>query len=240
MTYWARECEVPRILTTCRIRRISPCREAFPNRMIPSTTASSTPRVEYRPSSGAISETRRPVQPARFRPCPRFSMKSRIRSSRRMRYPTDVRESRTMRSALRSATRSRMARVRRSTSSIVSSSWSRPRRSYISGRSTKTRWPLSTRPLRKKSNDDRLSMSFWEDSVTEMKRQCSPRSAPRTRYSRLSVVFPVPTEPASSTMFPLGIPPPRMWSRPSIPVTHRSRGASGGFSSSLGTLSIRY
>src|SRR5437879_10274050 len=36
-------------------------------------------------------------------------------------------------------------------------------------------------------------------------------------------VFPVPTDPETRTVFPRGMPPFRMWSIASMPVTHRSR-----------------
>src|SRR3972149_4201896 len=64
--------------------------------------------------------------------------------------------------------------------------------------------------------------SLSVDSVTEMYRLFSPYRAPWTRNSRQSDVLPVPTEPVMSTVLPLGIPPSRMLSRPSMPVTQRS------------------
>src|SRR2546426_5974878 len=50
--------------------------------------------------------------------------------------------------------------------------------------------------------------------------------APRIRNSIQIEVLPVPTEPEMRTVFPRGIPPFRMWSIASIPVTHRSRSPS--------------
>src|SRR2546421_2875536 len=50
--------------------------------------------------------------------------------------------------------------------------------------------------------------------------------APRIRNSMQIEVLPVPTEPEMRTVFPRGMPPFRMWSIASIPVTHRSRSSS--------------
>jgi len=113
----------------------------------------------------------------------------------------------TTRRTPRRVTRSWIVRSNRSRSSCDSSSRSKPSFAVIAGRSTRTSEPSSISEVRKNSKE----LTFWSSlavaSVTDRNRERSPRSAPRIRNSRVSVVLPVPTLPATSTMFPRGIPP---------------------------------